>query len=654
MTNTRQASSNVMLKPGMVLKDKWVILELIGKGGMGEVYRAHQLNLKRDVAIKVISHEFLQSINDNEYEFENSLERFRREVQVMAQVNHSHVLQIYDHDSAEIEKDGEKVVVEYIVMEYVPGGKTLRDTMSEEGFHPDEKATREWLKRYFLPLLEGLQALHDQGIVHRDLKPENILLDGETPKLADFGLARSCRLKPITQSVDVKGTPPYMSPEHYMDLKRTDQRTDIYALGKILYEAVAGRMGPDTIPFRQVKLEEPETPFFQELDRIIQKATTEERDERTESVAALAEEIRKLLAMKDGALQRETEKPGPSAERQKRSLLMWGIPLLAIIGAVVLGVTFLHERSHPPSRDLPSSTDSSSAPAPEPQAHPDASTREEASSPSPTLQGFDFDLLRRIPGGSLVLPAGFGKDAGKTVQIADFYMNEALITNQQYVNFLNAVRDRLTVENDVVRGDGTIWLMLGEVTQDYEPIVYRNGRFFVKNALHTACPVVRVTGAGAKAYVEFYGLRLPREEEWLYVALREMQSIRQGSDAGSWRSGESWMMAEMMRGAWTFLPPWLVEERSLPVHTPVTIFRPNPDGIRGINRNLGEWTLRRMEDGTQAFVITGWPASGNKPQEVIPPGIRRQPWEAFEEVGFRCAADALPGSNSQNATSPSE
>lgn len=72
-------------------------------------------------------------------------------------------------------------------------------------------------------------ALHDNGIVHRDLKPENILMDQDTPKIADFGLARSSRLKPVTQSMDVKGSPHYMSPEHFFDFKRADQRADVYS-----------------------------------------------------------------------------------------------------------------------------------------------------------------------------------------------------------------------------------------------------------------------------------------------------------------------------------------------------------------------------------------------------------------------------------------
>lgn len=173
-----------------MLDDKWVVLEFIGKGGMGEVYRAHQLNLKRDVAIKIISRQWLESLEDIPEEIGIGLERFRREVQAMARVRHPNVLQIYDYGSSTVKKDGDDFPVEYMAMEYIPGA-TLRHTMSEEGFEPDEELIKDWLLQYLLPILDGVQALHRAGIVHRDLKPENVLLDDGTPKITDFGLARS-------------------------------------------------------------------------------------------------------------------------------------------------------------------------------------------------------------------------------------------------------------------------------------------------------------------------------------------------------------------------------------------------------------------------------------------------------------------------------
>ena len=126
-------------------------MECIGKGGMGEVYRAHQLNLKRDVAIKVISAQMLSGSQDHPDEMKNSLVRFQREVQAMAQVHHPNVLQIFDYGSAQSHSDSNPAMpVEYIVMELVPGN-TLRFTMSEEGFGSETQLLVPWLRQYYLP-----------------------------------------------------------------------------------------------------------------------------------------------------------------------------------------------------------------------------------------------------------------------------------------------------------------------------------------------------------------------------------------------------------------------------------------------------------------------------------------------------------------------
>lgn len=128
LKRTQDSTGNVSdktFKTGAVVNDKWVILEFIGRGGMDEVYRAHQLNLKRDIAIKVISQEYVRSLDGDTGEIAGSVDRFRREVEVMAQVRHPNVLQIFDHDTISVEKDGGEVSLEYIAMEYIPGG-TLR------------------------------------------------------------------------------------------------------------------------------------------------------------------------------------------------------------------------------------------------------------------------------------------------------------------------------------------------------------------------------------------------------------------------------------------------------------------------------------------------------------------------------------------------
>ena len=264
---------------GNIIQDKWVILGFIGKGAMGEVYRAHQLNLERDVAVKVASRDWLQSIAEDEEEVETALQRFRREVQAMAQVRHPNILQIFDYGSTEVKMESDTYPVEFIVMEYIPG-ETLRYTMSEEGFYPETDLTIAWLQDFFVPILDGVKAIHASDMAHRDIKPENILMDGQIPKIADFGLARSSRLKPVTQSMDVKGTAHYMSPEHFFDFRKADYRADIYSLGKILYEAIDGKNDKKILPMKTASLASTETPFFQKLDEVIRKATAEKKEDR--------------------------------------------------------------------------------------------------------------------------------------------------------------------------------------------------------------------------------------------------------------------------------------------------------------------------------------------------------------------------------------
>ena len=133
-----------IFSPGNIIQDKWVILEFIGKGAFGEVYRAHQLNLQRDVAIKVVSQEWLKSSLENDEEIDIVLERFRREAQAMARIRHPNVLQVFDSGSMVLKKNGNDYPVEFIVIDYIPGD-TLRFTMSEEGFYPEADLLKEWL-----------------------------------------------------------------------------------------------------------------------------------------------------------------------------------------------------------------------------------------------------------------------------------------------------------------------------------------------------------------------------------------------------------------------------------------------------------------------------------------------------------------------------
>jgi serine/threonine protein kinase/tetratricopeptide (TPR) repeat protein len=193
------------------------ILEKLGEGGMGVVYKAKDIKLKREVVLK-----FLRSNLTSDKEI---LERFEREAQSAAALNHPNIVTIYEIDQHEGQT--------FIAMEYVEG-LTLRELIKKEPI----VVTRvvEIVKQ----LCNGLDEAHNVGIVHRDIKPENILVDKSgRVKILDFGLARIRGVSKLTKKTSTLGTAKYMSPEQYRG-KEVDHRTDIWSLGVLLYEMLTG------------------------------------------------------------------------------------------------------------------------------------------------------------------------------------------------------------------------------------------------------------------------------------------------------------------------------------------------------------------------------------------------------------------------------
>ncbi len=200
------------------------IIEKIGAGGMGEVYRARDTRLERDVALKVLPRHALDD--------EDARRRFRKEALALSKLNHPHVCTIHDFDS----QDG----TDFLVMEYVEG-VTLAHRLREGALAGDE------VVRVGRQIGEALGAAHEQGVIHRDLKPGNIMVTSKgVAKVLDFGLAKERRAvgsgsATLTMTAEIVGTLPYMAPEQLMG-RATDARTDIHALGVVLYEMATGHL----------------------------------------------------------------------------------------------------------------------------------------------------------------------------------------------------------------------------------------------------------------------------------------------------------------------------------------------------------------------------------------------------------------------------
>jgi serine/threonine protein kinase len=275
---------------GATLADRYLIESLIGRGGMGSVYLARQIELDRKVAIKVISHELAKS--------ENAIERFRREAAATAKLRHPNIVTVYDFAAL---PDGRM----YLVMELL-GGPTLEKRLEEGGvFEPH--AALETLR----PVCRALSALHRSGVVHRDIKPSNIVLpDPEDPydavKVVDFGIARLRDAKGAKLTgKSILGTPEYLSPE-VIEGDEADERTDIYSVGVIAYQMLAGQLPFTGSTSGAILLQHltktPKPPsalnaaLGEAIDRAVLKALEKDRSDRFQSADEFGMALQSAIA----------------------------------------------------------------------------------------------------------------------------------------------------------------------------------------------------------------------------------------------------------------------------------------------------------------------------------------------------------------------
>jgi tRNA A-37 threonylcarbamoyl transferase component Bud32 len=264
-----------------VLSGRYRIEHHLARGGMAEVYMAEDQLLSRTVAVKVLFPELAQ---DDQF-----VERFRREARAAASLNHHNIVSVYDF--------GEDESSWFIVMEYV-NGPTLRDIIRDDGAMDPAKAADIGAE-----VAAALAAAHAQGIVHRDVKPANVLIAaaGGTVKVADFGIARAANARQgLTMPGTVLGTATYLSPEQAQG-HPVDHRTDIYSLGMVLYEMLAGRPpfkgdSPVAVAYQSVR-DTPPPPSTHNsrvtpaLDAVVMKAMAKDPAGRQQSAEELRSEL---------------------------------------------------------------------------------------------------------------------------------------------------------------------------------------------------------------------------------------------------------------------------------------------------------------------------------------------------------------------------
>jgi serine/threonine protein kinase len=269
---------------------KHVLLERIGRGGMAEVYKAHQPSLDRYVAVKIM-HPFLS--DDPEFK-----SRFEREARNVAKLRHPNIVQVYDFDL----QPGLNLY--YMVMEYIDGPtlRTLLVNLAARG----ERLPVEESVRIAHDIALALTYAHERDMIHRDIKPANIMLDADKRVvLTDFGIAKIVSVPTITSSGSLVGTPAYMAPEQGLG-QVGDHRADIYSLGAVLYQMVAGELPynsdtPIGIVLKHVNDPLPPPSIYNAdipdpLERIIFKAMAKDPDDRYQTGTEMAEHLSDLSA----------------------------------------------------------------------------------------------------------------------------------------------------------------------------------------------------------------------------------------------------------------------------------------------------------------------------------------------------------------------
>jgi serine/threonine-protein kinase len=511
-----------MLQRGTILDNKYRIEDIIGRGGFGHVYRAREQLTGETVAIK----ELIPGLGDQEM-----VQRFIREARATLRLTHPHIARTYG-----IFQDRGTY---YLAMEYLPGG-SLADRLQRGALSVGEAV------RIAIDLCEALTYAHDKGVVHCDIKPANVLFDedGEV-RLADFGIAhvseQMMTRQLFTATGVAMGTVQYMPPEQ-LEGVRDDPRLDVYAIGAMLYEMVAGRpyldFEDETTPAAQMRnvqriqseLPRPlrsvkrSVPVW--MAQVVERALRKDPEDRFAS----AEELGRALLRKSATSRtgKATASAASSAAKARPFWSnvpgwAWGLGGAAVMGllALVVGVAFLlgGGGAQPPVPTTVASDTATPAPADTPTPFgtpapiPTATSLPDVPPPTASLgdtwtRPADEAVMVYVPAGEFEMGSNSYDDEQPvhTVALDGFWIDKHEVTNAQFAAFLN--------EKGNHREGGTTWLALGSD----DCLIEESGGEFQPKSGYADHPVVEVSWYGARAYAEWVGGQLPSEAEWEYAA----------------------------------------------------------------------------------------------------------------------------------------
>ena len=316
------------------------IMECLGRGGMGVVYKARQKALDRFVALKLLAPE---RVSDPAFS-----SRFEKEALALAKLSHPNIVTVHDFGSV---GDGEAHRF-YLIMEFVDG-VNLRQAMTAGRFTPEQGLA------IVPPVCEALQYAHEQGIVHRDIKPENLLLDREgRVKIADFGIAKMVGEVAGLQTVSasqgthsfVGGTPRYMAPEQASDPTHVDHRADIYSLGAVLYELLTGEAPNGALepPSHRAKMDV-------RLDEVVLRALASTPELRFQTAGEFRTQLETVVSAAPRRLTSPDTGISPPQHRSRSNGCMrFFVAMIALLVAIAAGLYFTWQASYGTNPSTPS------------------------------------------------------------------------------------------------------------------------------------------------------------------------------------------------------------------------------------------------------------------------------------------------------------
>jgi serine/threonine protein kinase len=318
---------------GEKIAGRYDVEELVGHGGMSSVYKAHDTLLERHVALKIL-HE--QYTGDDDF-----VERFKREARSVAQLQHPNIVTVIDR--------GEESGRQYIVFEYIDG-ENLKECVVRKGRLDVDEALE-----IAIEVARGLSFAHEHGLVHRDVKPQNVLLNGDgRAKVTDFGIARTVEVDGMTQTGTVLGTSNYIAPEQASG-QRVDAHSDVYSLGTVLYELLAGDVpfpGESFVAVAMKHVHEPPPNLLDARSDVpvrvaaaVDRALEKDPEQRFPTMAAFADELEACRAELARTENGDPTLVIPSRQRaqlKRKPVSRWplviGVLALLAIAAIVVGL----------------------------------------------------------------------------------------------------------------------------------------------------------------------------------------------------------------------------------------------------------------------------------------------------------------------------